>query len=48
MALVWLLVAVVALSAFGILAVVAGADTRSGADGEGFLGRRTHQPDTWW
>jgi hypothetical protein len=48
MAILWLLLTITVLSVFGILAVLAGADSRTGVDGDGYLGRRRHQPDGWW
>ena len=48
MALATLLCVLVALSAYGWLTFVAGADTRSGVDGENVFGRRTHREESWW
>lgn len=48
MALVFLLLVLVALSAYGWFTFVAGADTRSGVDGVSYFGRRTHSDDPWW
>jgi hypothetical protein len=48
MALVWLLMAMAALAAYGLLTFLAGADSRAGVDGDGALGRRTHRPESWW
>ena len=45
---VWVLVMIAVLCAFGLVAAVAGADTRSGVDGDGALGRRRHGAETWW
>jgi hypothetical protein len=42
------LVILAVFTAFGILTFVAGADSRSGVDGESCMGRRRHVPETWW
>lgn len=41
--LVTFLIVLLIAAAFGL-----GADTRDGVDGSGHLGRRHHQPWTWW
>ena len=48
MALVTLVTALVALSIYGWFTFVAGADSRSGVDGDGVFGRRSHREESWW
>ena len=48
MAIAWLMIGMAAASAFGLLTLIAGTDTRPGVDGDGFHGRGPHRADTWW
>ena len=48
MAIAWLIIGMAAASAFGLLTLIAGADTRTGFDGDGLRGHPAHRTDTWW
>lgn len=48
MAVLWLVVGTAVTAGCGVLALVAGTDSRPVSDGDGGAGRRRHTPESWW